>query len=551
MSTHYRRQKSAPPAEDQETPAAQLDLKKRLESLEKENQQLRGRLAGMVSEQTREANQALRLAEYIIDHSPAILFRRLAAEKLDDRKMVYVSPNISRFGYKAEDLLSNKMMFRDILYQEDAERIQKEIKESVEEERRDYSQYYRIITSSGELRWVEDRTSVVEDDQGVRYHQGIVIDIHERKEAEEKLRKSEEKYRQIVETTCEGFVLLDTAMQVLDLNTAFARMMGQPMAELIGSKPFESFENIDSLLTNAHSGNSETGDFHELEGRLESADGSFIPVLIHANSLRGDQGDSLGLMAFITDISEHKKALMLAGEVQKSLLPGVPPVVSGFDICGRNIACDEVGGDYYDYLSNGSPKNFAVVVGDISGHGVDSALLMSSARAFLRMRASQPGNGTEIISSLNRHLCADVDQSGHFMTMFYLYFNQERDRLEWIRAGHDPALCYDPEDDRFEELGGAGLALGVDADYPFTGQYRTDMKSGQVFLIYTDGLWEACNASNEPYGKERLKNCIRQHNHLSAAEIVEKILEDQERFRNGSRNEDDITLVVVKSLLQD
>jgi sigma-B regulation protein RsbU (phosphoserine phosphatase) len=428
MSTHYRRQKSAPPAEDQETPAAQSDLKKRLESLKKENQQLRGRLAEMVNEQTREANQALRLAEYIIDHSPAILFRRLAAEKLDDRKMVYVSPNISRFGYKAEDLLSNKMMFRDILYQEDAKRIQKEIEESVEEERRDYSQYYRIITSSGELRWVEDRTSVVEDDQGVRYHQGIVIDIHERKEAEEKLRKSEEKYRQIVETTCEGFVLLDTAMQVLDLNTAFARMMGQPMAELIGSQPFESFENIDSLLTSAHSGNSETGDFHELEGRLESADGSFIPVLIHANSLRGDQGDSLGLMAFVTDISEHKKALMLAGEVQKSLLPGAPPVVSGFDICGQNIACDEVGGDYYDYLGNGSPENFAVVVGDISGHGVDSALLMSSARAFLRMRASQPGNGSEIISSLNRHLCADVDQSGHFMTMFYLHFNQDMTR---------------------------------------------------------------------------------------------------------------------------
>jgi len=330
MSTHYRRQKSAPPAEDQETPAVQSDLKKRLESLEKENQQLRGRLAGMVNEQTREANQALRLAEYIIDHSPAILFRRLAAEKLDDRKMVYVSPNISRFGYKAEDLLSNKMMFRDILYQEDAKRIQKEIEESVEEERRDYSQYYRIITSSGELRWVEDRTSVVEDDQGVRYHQGIVIYIHERNDADENLRKSEEKYRQIVETTCEGFVLLDTAMQVLDLNTAFARMMGQPMAELIGSKPFESFENIDSLLTSAHSCNSETGDFHELEGRLESADGSFIPVLIHANSLRGDQGDSLGLMAFVTDISEHKKALMLAGEVQKSLLPGVPPEVSVF-----------------------------------------------------------------------------------------------------------------------------------------------------------------------------------------------------------------------------
>ena len=548
MSATHRRQKTAQQCDDQEPSNVHSDLKKRLDSLEKENRQLKGRLDELVNEQTTEANQTLRLAEYIIDHSPAVLFRRLAADKLEDRKMVYVSPNISRFGYKAEDLLSNKMMFRDILHTEDTKRIQKEIDDSVEEDRKHYSQYYRIVTSSGELRWVEDRTSVVEDEQGIRYHQGIVVDIHERKEAEEKLRKSEEKYRQIVETTCEGFVLLDTSMQVLDLNTAFARMKGMPMAELIGSKPFESFEGVEALLNNDGLENSGKSDFHEFEGKLEAADGSFLPVLIHANSLRGDQGDSLGLMAFVTDISEHKKALMLAGEVQKSLLPEVPPAVNGFDICGRNIACDEVGGDYYDYLNHGSPQNFAVVVGDISGHGVDSALLMSSARAFLRMRATQPGSGAEIISSLNRHLCADVDQSGRFMTMFYLHFNQDRNRLEWIRAGHDPALSYNPEEDTFEELGGTGLALGVDADYPYTGQCRTDMQHGQIFLIYTDGLWEACNSSNEPYGKERLKNCIRQHNNLSASEIVEKILEDQERFRGGTRNDDDITLVVVKFL---
>ncbi|MGI9536451.1 MAG: PP2C family protein-serine/threonine phosphatase, partial [Desulfocapsaceae bacterium] len=217
-----------------------------------------------------------------------------------------------------------------------------------------------------------------------------------------------------------------------------------------------------------------------------------------------------------------------------------------FDIAGMNIACEEVGGDYYDYLTSGSSQDLAVVVGDISGHGVDSALLMSSARAFLRMRASQPGSGAEIIDSLNRHLCADVEQSGHFMTMFYLNFNQERNEIDWIRAGHDPALLYDAGKDRFEELGGAGLALGVDADYPFDGHYRTNLEHGQIFLIYTDGLWEACDSSGEPYGKERLKNCLRRHSRLKASEIIEHILKDQQRFRNGAANEDDITLVVVK-----
>ncbi len=515
-------------------------------ALQEENRQLRKRLEELETNQTREANQALRLAEYIIENSPAILFRRLAAEKLEDRKMVYVSPNISRFGYKAEDLLSSKIMFRDFLYQEDTDRVGKEIDQSVEADHKHYSQYYRIVTRSGELRWVEDRTSVVEDDDGVRYHQGIVIDIHERKEAEEKLRKSEEKYRQIVETTCEGFVLMDASQRVIDVNTAFAAMMGSPPAELIGKNPVELFGRFDALLGDGDAGSPGDQEFHEFETSLTSADGSLTPVLIHANSLRSDDGETLGIMAFITDISEHKKALILAGEVQKSLLPDAPPEIPGFDVAGTNIACEEVGGDYYDYLKVDSDQNLSVVVGDISGHGVDSALLMSSGRAFLRMRASQPGTPTEIISALNRHLCDDVDQSGRFMTLFYLHFNRTEKRVEWVRAGHDPALMYDPENDLFEELKGPGLALGVDPDYPFNGQCRTNLQEGQIYLVFTDGLWEACNAAGEDYGKERLQSCLRRCAHLKADEILTEILSDQRTFRGTRRNEDDITLVVVK-----
>jgi len=237
---------------------------------------------------------------------------------------------------------------------------------------------------------------------------------------------------------------------------------------------------------------------------------------------------------------------MLAGEVQKSLLPDGPPDINGFDIAGTNIACEEVGGDYFDYLSNGDDGNFSVVVGDISGHGVDSALLMSSGRAFLRMRASQPGTGAEIVSALNRHLSDDVDQSGRFMTMFYLHFNTPLHQIQWIRAGHDPALCYHPGSGNFKELKGPGLALGVDAEYPFVEQFRTNLKSGQIFLIYTDRLWEACNKDNEAYGKDRLKQCIQTSAHLSANEIMERILDDQQQFRDGLKNEDDIILVVVK-----
>jgi PAS domain S-box-containing protein len=140
--------------------------------------------------------QALQLAELIIDNSPAILFRRLAADDPKQRKMVYVSPNVSRFGYQAEDFLNGTIMFRDIVYSGDSKRTLKEIKSFVEKNIETYTQFYRITTKSGEVRWVEDRTSIfVDTATNTCYHQGIVTDIHERKVAEDKLQIEQDKVK--------------------------------------------------------------------------------------------------------------------------------------------------------------------------------------------------------------------------------------------------------------------------------------------------------------------------------------------------------------------
>ena len=121
-------------------------------------------------------------------------------------------------------------------------------------------------------------------------------------------------------------------------------------------------------------------------------DGRPVPILIHGNNLRDDQGNIIGNMAFVTDMTAQKKALQLAAEVQKSLLPELPPVISGLDIAGKSLACDEVGGDYFDYLYRPYSNNTSVslVIGDISGHGVDSALLMTSARLLGAVSQSLP-----------------------------------------------------------------------------------------------------------------------------------------------------------------
>lgn len=482
--------------------------------------------------------------DLIMENSNAVLFRRLAARDPKKRKMVYVSPNISRFGYAAEDFISGEVMFRDLVYHKDSPRTLKEIQEFTEQGIEVYKQNYRIVTKGGEVRWVEDRTSVYEDVMsGLRYHQGIVIDIHDRKTIEEKLKKSEEKHRRVIETTAEGFLFLDNDFVTADLNLAYERMVGLGRAELLGRKPIEITPDLGLYLSQTK----ETTGQKELEGELTNIHGQKLPVLIHIGSPISDTGTPLGVAAFITDVSSHKKALLLAAEVQQSLLPLQPPSVPGMDISGTSIPCDEVGGDYYDFLSGSeNDRDVTVVVGDISGHGVDAALLMSSARSYLKACFSQGGSSEEIVSSLNRHLVEDMSDSGRFMTLLYLVLQKDGSSLEWIRAGHDPALLYDPILDSFSELKGPGVALGIDPTATYSVQRLDGLSHGQIIVLGTDGVWEAVNGYDEMFSKQRLKAIIRERQDYSAEQILQKIIFAHKDFTTGTIPTDDLTIIIIK-----
>ena len=493
-----------------------------------------------------QTEEALRMAKVIIENSPAILFRRSAGE---DRRLVYVSDNVRQLGYTAEEFLSAKIHFRDIVHPEDLERVGREIEGYAEKDVEEYTQVYRFINKSGDVQWVEDQTSVVRDADGNKTHnQGILVDITERKLVEEELGKSEEKFRRIVETAGEGFLLMDESLHIIDVNDAYCRLLGYTREELIGKTPLdlatEEFKQF--METNRISILSE--EYREIEGTVVAKNGRHIPILIHGSTLRDDSGNVIGNMAFITDMTEHKKALALASEVQKSLLPQDQPVVPGLDIAGKNVSCDEIGGDYFDFLWRRDTKKgpFSVVVGDISGHGVDSALLMTTARAFLRMRASQPGTISEIITAMNRHLTQDVLESGRFMTLFYLTIDPAKGSVDWVRAGHDPALIYDPGRDEFTELKGNGLALGVNQDFDFQENSRGGLANGQIIAVGTDGIWEAVNSQGEMFGKERFRNIIKKNAPAGSSDIVNAVFNELNQFTRGRKSEDDITLVIIK-----
>ncbi|EHJ46439.1 protein serine/threonine phosphatase with extracellular sensor [Solidesulfovibrio carbinoliphilus subsp. oakridgensis] len=249
-----------------------------------------------------------------------------------------------------------------------------------------------------------------------------------------------------------------------------------------------------------------------------------------------------------------KQDMLLAMEVQQNLLPKAPPVLPGLDIAGATSFCDETGGDYFDYLHL-TPQGGGicdVVVGDATGHGVAAALFMATGRALLRAgRGGEPGPAA-LLTLANGLLWQDTMESGRFLTLYYLRLTDgglaPDGGLTWARAGHDPALLYDPATDAFEELMGPGLPLGVLPDYAYEEQSHSGLAPGQVLAIGTDGIWEARNPAGEMYGKERFRRVLRATARGTAEAIVAAIHQDVAGFQAGAPRDDDITVVVVKAL---
>ena len=272
-------------------------------------------------------------------------------------------------------------------------------------------------------------------------------------------------------------------------------------------------------------------------------------VRVVSNDELGVLGDGFNEMTEgLIERDQIRQSLYLAKEVQQTLLPRENPKVDGLDIAATIVYCDETGGDYYDYLDTREtyPGSFTMAIGDVSGHGIPSALMMATARAFLRQRSTLPGTPADIVSDVNRQITRDFAESGGFMTLFYLSIDPANRSLGWVRAGHDPAIFYDPELDKFDELHGAGMALGVDADRRYEQFRKTDLKQGQVILLGSDGLWEARNPQGEMFGKEPIHQIIRQSPAATAREILTTCFNRFNVFLGDRAPEDDVTLVVIR-----
>jgi sigma-B regulation protein RsbU (phosphoserine phosphatase) len=240
-------------------------------------------------------------------------------------------------------------------------------------------------------------------------------------------------------------------------------------------------------------------------------------------------------------------ALKMAEELQQTLLPRHPPAHPGLDVAGKIIYCYETGGDYYDYF-NLPDGRMGIVVADAADHGIGAALYMTTARAFLLYGIHDYHGPALLIEEVNRYLTRDSSDTGRFITLFFLEIDSFTQTMRWVRAGHDPGMLYDPVENKFIELDGEGIALGVVEEFSFQEYTRQGWTPGSVVIVGTDGIRDTRNKGQEMYGLKRLQAVIRHHAAESAEIIRDRIIDSLRNFQEDLPQEDDITLVVIKLL---
>ncbi len=244
---------------------------------------------------------------------------------------------------------------------------------------------------------------------------------------------------------------------------------------------------------------------------------------------------------------ELQKSIEIAREVQQNFLPSTKYTNDGIDIYGFCRYCQETGGDFFDLIHyEKSSEKIGAIVGDVVGHGLGAALLMVSVRAMIRARNDQPGNLADIITDVNAVLCKDTAATSNFVTLFYLVVNTENKTLEWVRAGHDPALVLYPEREESVELNGKGVAIGVEGSLTYESNTLEILPEHQLVVIGSDGAWEAENNKGQRFGKNRIKTILAENSNETPEKIIQLINEELDIFLDDIPPQDDITFIVIK-----
>ncbi|MBI3484063.1 MAG: SpoIIE family protein phosphatase [Acidobacteria bacterium] len=239
-----------------------------------------------------------------------------------------------------------------------------------------------------------------------------------------------------------------------------------------------------------------------------------------------------------------ERDLALARSIQRGLLPEHPPTIEGFDIVVSHKPSQMVGGDYYDFIPLG-PEALLLVIADVEGKGVASALVMANLQATLHALVVHLHSLERIVASVNDMILSDT-RAQKYMSMFVGLLDQRNRTFHYINAGHvPPAVVRANGEHVFLREG--GMVVGIFPGVAYERGYLK-LEPGDVFVGCTDGITEAMDVQSNEYGIERLVETIGRERNSSAERIVETVLSEVDRFSRGGPHEDDRIIMVLKAL---
>ncbi len=244
-----------------------------------------------------------------------------------------------------------------------------------------------------------------------------------------------------------------------------------------------------------------------------------------------------------------KKEMEIAQRIQQTLLPPRNPSFPGLQMSSVSLPAIEVGGDYFDFFTLPS-KNIGIVIADVAGKGVFGAVYMAMVRSLVRAYALQTDSPREAIILVNTLLRRDSDRH-LFVSLFYAILDIRTKTLRYVRAGHNEPIFIAAKESKGRFLPGRGMALGVTEGELFANnliEESVSMASNDLLLLYTDGISEAMNGRQEEFGEERLLELVEINRHVTAEELMTKILDGVNSFVGPVAQHDDMTMIALKIL---
>jgi sigma-B regulation protein RsbU (phosphoserine phosphatase) len=242
-----------------------------------------------------------------------------------------------------------------------------------------------------------------------------------------------------------------------------------------------------------------------------------------------------------------ERELQVAADIQLSILPDELPALDEFSFGARILPARQVGGDLYDVflLKNGQ---VGILIGDVADKGVPSAIFMARAHALIMAEADIGATAGEVLRLVNRHITR-LQKSTQFVTVLYGILDLKTREFNYARAGHEPPLLLYPNGTVERIPHSPGMALGLwDA---LTLDERTiTLPLGSTLLLYTDGMTDCRNPGGESFGLNRIKTTLSGLSKINAQQVCDHLLETLVKYQDGSKQDDDVTLVAIRAVAE-